>query len=479
MEKLAGRSAEMEKSMKSLYKRQYKFIGDKAFYKMVLLIAVPIMIQNGITNFVGLLDNIMIGQIGTEQMSGVAIVNQLLFVYNLCLFGAVSGAGIFTAQYFGQKNSEGIRHTVRFKLWMVSAITLITVLLFLLAGDSLISLYLQGDGSTESAADTLRYGRQYLAIMLPGLIPFALMQVYSSTLRECGQTVLPMKAGVTAVFVNLVLNYILIYGKLGLPALGVQGAAIATITSRLIEAAIVLVYTHRHREENPFVLGLYATLKVPANLTTKIIAKGTPLLLNETLWAAGIAMLTQCYSVRGLGVIAALNISNTINNVFNIVFIALGESVAIVVGQLLGAGKMAEAKDTDQKMIAFSVFSCTLVALVMLVLARFFPLLYNTDDEVRSLAARFIVITALFMPQNAFLHASYFTLRSGGKTIITFLFDSVFIWCVSVTIAFILSRYTALPVIAVYAFVQMGDWIKCVIGFVLVKKGIWLQNIVS
>lgn len=484
MEGLYKNTLEKGKEMREsqsgqLQKKQHKFIGDRAFYKMVLLIAVPIMIQNGITNFVGLLDNIMIGQIGTEQMSGVAIVNQLLFVYQLCLFGAVSGAGIFTAQYFGQKNQEGIRQTVRFKLWIVSLITLVTVLLLLFAGNSLISYYLQGDGSVESAADTLRYGKQYLVIMLPGLVPFALMQVYSSTLRECGQTVLPMKAGIAAVFVNLILNYILIYGKLGLPALGVRGAAIATVASRIVEVAIVLIHTHRHPEENPFAEGLYTSLKVPANLMKKILIKGTPLLLNETLWGAGIAMLTQCYSVRGLGVIAALNISNTINNVFNIVFIALGDSVAIIVGQLLGAGKMDEARDTDNKMIAFSIFSCTLVALVMLVLARFFPLLYNTDGEVRSLAAGFIMITAVFMPQNAFLHASYFTLRSGGKTIITFLFDSAFVWCVSVPIAYVLSRFTALPVLAVFAFVQMGDWIKCVIGFVLVKKGVWLQNIVS
>lgn len=465
--------------MRLLEKTQHKFIGDKNFYKMVLAIAVPIMIQNGITNFVSLLDNIMIGQIGTEQMSGVAIVNQLLFVYNLCLFGGVSGAGIFTAQYFGQKNQEGVRQTVRFKIWMVSLITLFTVILLLTAGSPLISFYLQGDGTVESAAATLRYGREYLQIMLPGLIPFMLVQVYSSTLRECGKTILPMKAGVIAVFVNLILNYLLIYGKFGMPALGVRGAALATIISRFVECAIVLIYTHRHAQENPFVQGLYTTLKVPGFLMIKIITKGMPLLLNETLWAAGTAMLTQCYSIRGLNVIAALNISNTINNVFNIVFIALGDSVAIIVGQLLGAGKMKEARDTDNKMIAFSVFSCVVIAAVMLLLAQFFPLLYNTNGESKQLATYFIMLTAVFMPQNAFMHASYFTLRSGGKTIITFLFDSVFIWCVSVVIAFTLSRYTALPVAAVYAFVQMGDWIKCVIGFVLVKKGIWLQNIVS
>lgn len=464
-------------------RRIAKFIGNRDFYKMVLMIAVPIMIQNGITNFVSLLDNIMIGQVGTEQMSGVAIVNQLIFVYNLCIFGGVSGAGIFTAQYFGQGNHEGVRQTMRFKLWMVIVLTSLTVMLFLGCGTNLISAYLKGNGSAESIAATLFHGERYLRIMLVGLPAFAAVQIYSSTLRECGQTMLPMKAGLAAVVVNLLFNYILIYGKFGAPALGVSGAAIATVLSRYVEMLITVLGVHRksrgERAPYSFVTGLYSTLKVPRDLTMKIVRKGSPLLFNETLWAAGMAMLTQCYSVRGLNVVAGLNVSNTINNVFNIVFIALGDSVAIMVGQLLGAGKMKEARDTDNKLIAFSVMCCTCVALVMFVMAPLFPRLYKINDEARVLAKYFIMVTAFFMPQNAFLHATYFTLRSGGKTIITFLFDSVFIWCVSVVIAFVLSRFTGLPVIAVYAMVQLGDIIKCIIGFILVKKGVWLQNIVA
>ena len=456
-----------------------KFIGDKKFYMMVLGIAVPIMIQNGITNFVSLLDNIMIGRIGTEQMSGAAIVNQLIFVYNLCIFGAVSGAGIFTAQYFGQKDYEGVRQTFRYKLWISAVLTIGTVILFLTAGDQLINMYLHGEGTAQELAATLKYGKQYLLIMLAGLPPFMMVQIYASTLRECGETMTPMKAGVAAVCINLVFNYLLIYGKFGFPALGVRGAAIATVLSRYIEAVIVITWTHRHQEANPFAKGLYTTLKVPANLTKKILVKGTPLLLNETLWAAAVAMLAQCYSVRGLNVVAAQNISNTIGNVFNIVFIALGDSVAIVVGQLLGAGDMKKARDTDNKMIAFSVMCCMGVAAVMLVLAPLFPQLYNTNEQARELAKAFIIITALCMPHNAFLHAAYFTLRSGGKTIITFLFDSVFIWVVSVTLAFTLSRFTDMNVILIYTIVQLADLIKCFIGFILVKKGVWLQNIVS
>lgn len=456
-----------------------KFIGDKKFYKMVLLIAVPIMVQNGITNFVSLLDNIMIGRVGTEQMSGAAIVNQLIFVYNLCIFGGVSGAGIFTAQFYGQGDTEGVRQTFRFKLWMAIALTAGTILLFLTSGSNLIQFYLNGEGKASDAAAILQYGEQYLRIMLLGLPAFLISQVYASTLRECGETVLPMKAGIASVLVNLTFNYFLIYGKLCFPEMGVSGAAIATVLSRYAEAAVIVSVTHRHSEKNTFTVGLYSTLRIPADLCKKIAAKGSPLLFNETLWAAGMAMLTQCYSVRGLNVVAGLNISNTINNVFNIVFIALGDSVAIIVGQLLGAGKMKEARDTDNKMLAFSVFCCTCVALVMLLLASLFPQLYNTTPAVRLLARDFIIITAIFMPQNAFLHACYFTLRSGGKTIITFLFDSVFIWCVSVVTAYALSRFTGLPVLAIYTLVQLCDLIKCVIGFILVKKGIWLQNIVS
>ena len=456
-----------------------KLIGDRNFYKMVLMIAVPIMIQNGITNFVSLLDNIMVGQVGTEQMTGVAIVNQLIFVYNLCIFGGVSGAGIFTAQYFGQKDEEGVANTFRFKLWLAVILTGITVVIFLLFGEPLIQMYLNGSQDGGDTAAVLRYGKDYLAVMLVGLAPFMLVQVYASTLRECGRTVVPMKAGIAAVFVNLIFNYLLIYGKFGFPEMGVTGAAAATVLSRYVEAVIVISWTHRHKEINTYIRGLYRTMKIPLSLTKRILIKGTPLLLNETFWAAGTAMLLQCYSVRGMNVVAGMNISNTISNLFNVVFIALGDSVAIVVGQLLGAGKMEEAKDTDRKMIAFSVACCTLIAVLMLFIAPLFPRLYNTNAQSREFATYFILVVAVFMPQNAFLHAAYFTLRSGGRTVITFFFDSVFICCVSVPIAYLLGHFTSLYVAYIFIAVQLADMIKCVIGFILVKKGVWLQNIVD
>ena len=456
-----------------------KFIGDKAFYAMVLAIAVPIMVQNGITNLVNLLDNIMVGRLGTEQMSGVSIVNQLIFVYNICIFGGVSGAGIFTAQYFGQKDSEGVRYTFRFKLWMTSILTVGAILLFLFCDDLLINLYLSGSSDGGDLLAALEYGKKYLRIMLIGLPAFMILQVYASTLRECGETVVPMKAGMAAVLVNLVFNYFLIYGKFGFPQMGVAGAAIATSMSRYVEAAIVVLWTHKHTDAHPFAKGLYHSLTLPAPVAKKIFIKGMPLVINEALWSAGIAFLMQCYSVRGLNVVAGLNIANTVHNLFKVVFLALGNSVAIVVGQLLGAGKMEEARDKDNKMIAFSVMSCVGVALVMISLAPVFPLLYNTSAAVRHQAMVFMIAQAIFMPQEAFIHATYFTLRSGGKTVVTFFFDCVFLLLVNLPVVFMLSRFTQIPAHYIYVCCQVVDWIKCVIGFILVKRGVWIQNIVQ
>lgn len=316
-----------------------KLVGTREFYKEVLTVAVPIMIQNGITNFVGLLDNIMVGRIGTEQMSGIAIVNQLLLVFNLAIFGAISGAGIFGAQYYGCRDNKGVQHTFRYKLYICLLLVMVGILLFLFAGENLIMLYLHGEGNDAALTSTLKYGKEYLLVMLFGLLPFGLESAYSGTLRECGETMVPMKAGVVAVFVNLVLNYLLIFGKFGCPELGVTGAAIATVISRYVQVAIVIAWTHTHGNRMAFIEGVYKEWKIPSNLVAKITIKGTPLMINEILWAAGMATLMQCYSIRGLEVVAGLNISSTITNLFNVVFMSMGNAVAIIVGQLLGAGK--------------------------------------------------------------------------------------------------------------------------------------------
>ncbi len=472
-----------------------KYIGNKQFYKMVLLVAIPIMVQNGITNFVGMLDNIMVGQVGTPQMSGVAIINQLLLVFNITIFGAVSGAGIFGAQYYGCKDYEGVRNAFRYKLLICIGIVVLSIAIFIFGGESLIELYLDKEAGMAERMETLRYAKDYLLAMLPGLLPFALEQAYSATLRESGETLLPMKAGIISVLVNLVLNYIFIFGNFGFPKMGVVGAAIATVISRYIGVMIVVSWTHRHLNGSekankrlerleakghvcpyPYMKDVYKQFKVPKYLFIRITKKATPLLINEAMWAMGMAMLLQCYSIRGLSVIAAFNISNTIGNVFNIVSMSLGSAIAIIVGQMLGAGKLDEAKSTAGKLIAFSSFANAVIGVFLIAVSGVFPQIYNTTDDVKQLATSFICVVAVLLPLMAFTNGCYFTLRSGGKTIITFLFDSVFVWGINIPVTFILSRYTTLPIIPLYFFCQSLELIKCISGYILVKKGIWIQN---
>lgn len=455
-----------------------KAFGDKAFLRRVLVVALPIIIQNGIATFVAMLDNIMVGQVGQNPMSGVSIVNQLLFVFNLCIFGATAGAGIFTAQFFGCGDQDGVRYTFRFKCIIGLLLTLLGVTLFLTAEEALIRLYLSGQGDPADAADILQYGKIYLKIMLWGLPAFAISNAYASTLRETGQTLVPMIASTTAVCINLFLNWVLIFGNLGASALGVQGAAIATVIARYVELLIVAAWTHLHGRAMPFIQGAYRSMGIPAPLLKKIILKGMPLLLNEALWSTGMATLNQCYSTRGLDVVPAQNISSTIYNLSSVVFLSMGNVVGIIVGQMLGAGQKEEGvREADRRLILISVLSCFLFAGIMAGISGIFPRLFDTTGSVRSLATQLILISALFLPFNAYTTSAYFTLRSGGQTLVTFLFDSCFVWVVCVPLAFVLSRFTTVAILPLFFACQATDLIKCALGAYMIRQGKWIQNL--
>lgn len=461
-----------------LEKFHRKYIGDRNFYKRYIALALPMIMQNAVTNLVSFLDNIMVGQLGTEQMSGVAIVNQLIFVYNLAVFGAVSAASIFGAQYFGKGNHKGHMYSFRFKLYAALTVTALTILLFVAKGESLISLYLTDTSGSGATGAALQYGLQYLIIMMAGLIPFAVNQSYATNIKETGQTLLPMIASFVAVGSNAILDYLLIFGIGPFPELGVQGAALATVIARYIEALMIIIWAHSHREKNRYLKGAYTGFGIPTDELKAIIIKGLPLMMNEVLWAAGMTAVIQCYSIRGLEVVAGLNIATTITNLFNIIYIQLGACISIVVGQYLGAGELEKAKDADNKMIVFSVFCCVIVAVCMLFMGRFFPQIYNTSEEIRALATSFIAVSAIIMPFCSFSHASYFTLRSGGKTMVTFLFDSVFTWTVVVPTAFLLAHFTGLGIVSVYFLVQATELIKVVIGYFMVHSNVWLVQMV-
>lgn len=458
-----------------------RYIGDKSFYRAVLAVAVPMIIQNGITHLVNLLDNIMVGQVSTVAMSGVSIVNQFIFIFNLLIFGAVSAAGIFTAQFHGVGDVEGERYTFRFKILINTLAGALGVAIFAIFDDQLIKLFLQMDAESSvlSPDEALFFGKQYLWPMLIGLIPYAISQAYASTMRETGETFVPMVASTSAVITNFVLNAILIFGLFGTPALGVLGAAIATVISRFVELAILVLWGHLHKEKCPYLVGAYRSPRIPRSLFGRITIKGLPLMANELFWATSMTLRNQSYSTCGLEVVAAQNIAVTIINLFSVVYLSLGSSIAIIVGNQLGAGEIERAKDTDRKMIAFSVTSATGIGFLLIALSSVFPLIYKAPSDVRSLAAFMIIISGCSLPFCSYANAAYFTLRSGGRVGITFLFDSVYMWTVVLPTVVLLANFTSISIYWLFVAGTLAEMLKCVFGFIFLRKINWARRLVS
>lgn len=455
-------------------------IGNKAFYKMTFTVAVPIMLQNFITNLVNMLDNLMVGSVGTEQMTGVSVVNQLVFIFNLAIFGAISGVGIFTAQFYGKNDNDGIRHTLRYKIYICIVLFLIGLGIFLLFNENLISLFLHESGDGVDIAATMSYAKDYLYIILIGLLPFAVANAFAGTLRETGDTFTPMVTGLIAVVVNCVFNYLLIFDKVGLHQIaGVKGAAVATVLSRYVECIILIIYAvHKRKTKFPYVRHLFESFSVPGELTVSVTKKALPIFCNEVLWSTGMSLLSVAYSLHGPMVVAGYSIASTINNLFMIAFLSMGSSIGIIAGKLLGAGKHKEAVDAVYKLTAFSFALSLVMGVLLFTIGAKIPSLYaETDEAAKELAVYFIRVFACAMWIDSIANAAYFTLRSGGKTFVTFLFDAGVQWLVSVPAAFIL-YFAGLSIYWVFPIVQSLMLVKAIVGLVLVCKKVWVKTII-
>ena len=458
-----------------------KLFGDKTFYRGVIKVVLPIFIQNIITNFVGLLDNVMVGRIGTEEMSGVAIANQVNFVFALLVFGFVSGVGIFLAQYFGKKDINGMRNAFRFSLVCGLAVTAISLPLVFFLRENLINLFLSSSASVEGdPIKVLGFGTDYIKILVISFPAFIFTQCICSALSSAKNTTIPMVSGILAVVINLALNYILIFGKLGAPALGIKGAAIATVAARYVELLFLLVWIMSNKKKCPYFQGVFKNFKIPRAEAVAIIKKGSPLMLNEFLWGLGTTMIVWCYSMRGLAAIAAFNISNTLGNFFNSGLLAFGNAVGIIIGNVLGSGAdEKEVMDIDIKLLTFSTLFCTVLGAMLAGISKIFPYAYNTTDTVRELATRILYILAGFMPLSALFNAVYFTIRAGGKTFVTFLFDSTFNLAIYFPLALCLVKFTDLDVVYIFLTITSLDVIKTAIGIILLKTGKWRVSFVK
>ncbi|MDD3170966.1 MAG: MATE family efflux transporter [Bacilli bacterium] len=456
-------------------KKIRKLIGTKAFYISVIAIVIPIMLQQGLTSLVGLLDNIMVGRLDADSIAGVAVSNQILFVFITVTMGGLAGPGIFVSQYFGAKDEEHLRQSFRFKILLSLGITLVAMAIFTFFGETIIRLVFDNDEVSEELA--VGYGLQYLNIIIISLPLYSISQVIATTLREIGKVKIPLYSSIAAIVANCILNYILIFGKLGFPALGVAGAAYATLISRAIEAGVLIVTILIKKYS--FSAKIFTNFRIDSGLTKSIARKGTPLLLNELFWGMGSTLIMFSYALRGKAVVAALSISSAASNLLFVVFGALGMGIAIFVGKELGANKIDEAKDNANKLLAFAVFVSAILAALYSISSPYIPLLYNVSNDIRHLATSFILVICCCMPIFTFNVGCFFILRSGGKTIYTMIFDSGFQIFLSLPLAFILAKYTNLGIVAVYFIVQGSDIFKTSVGLSFVRSGKWATNLTT
>ena len=313
--------------------------------------------------------------------------------------------------------------------------------------------------------------------MIIGLVPLAIVQLYGTSLREIGHTKIPMICGIVAIFLNLIGNYILIFGHFGVPALGVSGAAIATVFARIIEAITLVIISHH--KKMPFCHGVFNGFAIGKKLFAAITKKGSFLLLNEVLWSLAMTVLVMAYTYRGEdGVVSAYTISSTVSNLFYIIFGAQAAAISIMVGNELGANRLKEAEMHSKQLLLFAVMVAIVFGLILATISFFVPKLYpEASDAARDMATKFMLIVALFLPVYAYNTGCFFVLRSGGKTSLTFIFDSGFMWVLAVPTAFLLSLLTNLPIPVVYLLVQALDLVKTFLGTMFLRKKTWLRNL--
>jgi putative MATE family efflux protein len=443
-------------------------IGDKKFYQRLIAITVPIILQQLITSSVQLVDNIMVGQLAEIQSNAVFVVNQIYFVLMLITFGVMSGAGIYSAQYYGAKDFDKLKQTFRFKLNAGIVVGLLSFLVFTFLQRFLISNF-----TDESV--TIGLGMSYMNTIRWAIIPFILSIAISSTFREIGIVKPLLYISIVAIFTNTVLNYILIFGHLGFDAMGTDGAAIATLIARCVEFLLMVGFLMKRGIV--FKTKLIDLFKINKKVLIAIVAVGAPLTLNEFLWSMGQTMFVKAYSERGTNALGAMYITNSVSQLVFVTFGAWATGIAVMVGNTLGENRLDIAKDNAKKLIftafAFSIFT----GVILFGLSYFIVDIFQFEDITKSWASFNIRVNALFIPLYSLNVAIYFTLRSGGDMRSTVMMDSGFMWVVSVPVALSLAYFTTLPITLMFLLVQSLEIPKSIFGLYRYKKEYWLKNL--
>ena len=451
-----------------------KLFGSAEFYKKALLIAIPVMLQQLIQSLVSLIDNFMVSGLGDVSMSGVNVAGQVLFVFMIFVNTICMSGGIFLTQFYGAKDEKGMQQAFRFKLVLGLAAFIPYFFVCIVFPRQVLSLMLIGN---TQAQQILAEAVRYIRIMF-FMGPMMTVSVcIASSMRDIGNVRFPLAVTVVATLTNTLFNWILIYGRLGFPALGVEGAAIATVIARTLEFAIFIAAYIIRRPE--FAVRLKDIGKIDRSLFREILKKGALMLFCEMVWVLSETVTTAIYNGRGgADVVSGMSSSFAIANLFFVAFGGIYNATGVVLGKTLGRGDLDEARKEKRWLLSgAAVFGIFMVGFA-LATTLFIPVVFGRlSVSAISICRRMVIMMAVFTPVWVYMNAQQVVARAGGDTKMGAYTDAMITIFVMLPLLFGLGLLTDIGPVELYLCIKLIDLAKVVIFHFWLKKERWLRNL--
>ncbi len=446
-------------------------IKDKSFYKKVSIIAIPIALQNLVLSSINVADVFMIGKLGEVPLASLGLANQIMFLLSLFLFGINSGASVLTAQFWGKKDIKNIKKVLGIALSLSLIVSLGFYSATQLIPDKLIALY-------SPDKDVVLLGAEYLKVVGVSYVFTAISFAFAIQLRNLALTKVSVYGSVISLFINIILNYILIFGKFGLEPMGVSGAALSTTIARLFEMLFIVGYTFL--KKYPIAGKLKEYMSFDRKFLASYFAISLPVIINEILWALGITCYSMIYARMGTSQVATVNIVNSIERIIFTAFIGIGNATAVMIGNKVGEGDLVEAKKYG-KTFAILAFSVGILgSAIVFLIAKPILGIYDLSNEVNNLAYLTLMSLCFIIPFKAFNSTTIVgILRGGGDTKYALIIDILALWLMGVPLTLLAGLKYSLPIYIVFLVAGSEEFVKFTLGVARLKSGKWARNVVE
>ena len=444
------------------------FVREKAFYKLLLTIAVPIALQNLITVSVSMMDTLMIGQLGETQLSATSIANQLWFMLMIVCFGVAGGANVLIAQYWGKGDKVAVERIFAYVMKVTAAVSFLFFLAGMCVPGSLMRVF-------TNELPLIEGGRVYLRTVSLAFLLTGISQVYLCILKNTGKAAKSSVISSVSVVVNIILNAILIFGWFGLPQMGIAGAALATVIARVIEVAWCIFETVKKDSAKLRVCHIMHNDK---RLRHDFWKYSSPVLGNEIVWGVGFTMYSVIMGHLGSDAVAANSIANIVKNLVACFCLGLGSGGGIMVGNELGAGRLDKAKEYGGRLCRLSVLCGVASGIVLLALSPLILAVTDLSVTANAYLKWMLVMCSYYMvgkSVNGTTIAGIFC--AGGDSKFGFLCDTVTMWCITVPLGFLTAFMLKLPVLAVYFIVNLDEIVKLPAVYRHYKKYKWVKDL--